>query len=146
MPITFIPDPGTVLWCHFDRAFRVPEMVKKRLVVVISHRSRIGPGLATVVPISATPPIQPKDWHCLLSEQSIPPQMRNEDGHWVKGDMLYTLSLSRLDRIYYKPFGGDRVVVEWAVTADDLARIRECVAYALHLTPEPEAAILDPCP
>ena len=40
MPLTFHPDPGTLLVCNFDTGFIPPEMVKRRLVVVISPRLR----------------------------------------------------------------------------------------------------------
>lgn len=62
--------------------------------------------------------------------------MRNGDAHWVKGDMLYTLSTSRLDQLYHKPFGNARQLVKWQVTPEDLESVRGCLAYSLGLTPE----------
>ena len=40
MALNFHPEPGMVLICDFTTGFRVPEIVKRRPVVVISPRRR----------------------------------------------------------------------------------------------------------
>lgn len=44
-----------VLICDFTTGFQAPEMVKKRPVVVVSPRRRIGQ-VCTVVPLSSVAP------------------------------------------------------------------------------------------
>jgi uncharacterized protein YifN (PemK superfamily) len=79
---------------------RVPEMVKRRAVVVISPRQRSGPRLAIVVPLSTSQPERVMPYHHLLQlspEQQMPRPFEGRE-KWVKGDMLYTMSFDRLSR------------------------------------------------
>lgn len=40
MALTFHPKPGAILVCDYDTGFVPPEMVKKRLCIVITPRLR----------------------------------------------------------------------------------------------------------
>lgn len=40
MALRFHPKPGTILMCDFDTGFQVPEMVKKRPVIVLSPKRK----------------------------------------------------------------------------------------------------------
>ena len=59
MPISFPVARSTILLCDYSTGFREPEMVKRRPVVVVSHRLPRRDGLCTVVPLSTTPPPVP---------------------------------------------------------------------------------------
>jgi len=61
MPLKFQPKAGSVVICDFH-GFVVPEMVKKRPVVIIAkhkHNSQ----LVTVVPLSTTQPKPVAPYH-----------------------------------------------------------------------------------
>jgi uncharacterized protein YifN (PemK superfamily) len=133
MALTFHPEPGTVLMCDFNTGFRPPEMVKVRPVVVLSPRRRRWYGLATVVPLSTTPPVPVEPVHHRLDPASLPGRLSARET-WAKCDMLYTVSLERLDRVRIgKEPSGRRLYVAERITASDLAAIQRCVEIALGL-------------
>lgn len=80
MPITYNPTLGEALWCTYDGM--EPEMVKRRVVVVISPRAAIRPGLVTVIPLSATLPAVAQPWHVKLDRDPgfYPITLRNSAG------------------------------------------------------------------
>lgn len=85
------------LLCDDEQGFRPPEMVKRRPVVVLSHRLRHRDGLCTVVPLSTTPPRHPVLYVCHIAMPGrLPPPFTAETA-WVKDDMLTTVSFRRLD-------------------------------------------------
>lgn len=96
MTITFHPKAGAVLICDFD-GFKSPEMVKKRPVIVVSHYQLNKKGLCTVIPLSTTRPnpVEAHHYQLMGSYPFIHPQKTT----WVKCDMIYRVSFSRLDRI-----------------------------------------------
>ena len=69
MVLQFYPHPQMLLMCDFNTGFVAPEMVKKRMVVVLSSTNR---QLVTVVPISGTQPKQLEPWHYEVSHDSLP--------------------------------------------------------------------------
>jgi uncharacterized protein YifN (PemK superfamily) len=97
MPLKFPPNPGSVLRCDF-KGLMPPEMIKPRPVVVISARlQRETRGTCVVVALSSTDPQNIHDFHCRiqLPGPRLPAGLAPEC--WVKGDMIYTVSLERLD-------------------------------------------------
>lgn len=124
--ITFHPQRGTVLMCDFE-GFKAPEMVKKRHVVVISPRYRRHTGLCTVVPFSTVAPLEIEPHHL-----EIPVGKYNffdpTRACWLKGDMLYTVSFARLDRVL--------VHGRWVtprLCPEDLAAVQFAVAQGMQL-------------
>ena len=111
MAINEHPRMGTILRCNFDTGFRVPEMVKMRPVVVISHKMSLRHRLCTVVPISTDQPrfIMPYHYELTNIDPPLPPPY--EDGpNWVKGDMVVAVSFERLDFLRYgKDKSGNRI-------------------------------------
>lgn len=127
------PNPGDLLICDFTTGFRAPEMVKKRPVVILSPRPRRTTQLCTVIPISTSVPNPVLACHHCLSMESLPEVFRTKD-NWAKCDMLYTVSLDRLDRIKGgKDGNGKRIYLTWRITDKDLAEIRAAVLYSLGL-------------
>lgn len=112
MPISSHPERGMILRCHFGRGFKAPEMVKERLVVVLSPKITTRPGLTTVVALSTSPPEPVLQYHCQIDvHPPLPPRWKST-GLWVKGDMVNAVGFRRLDfllirreadgkRIYY---------------------------------------------
>ena len=140
MPLLFRPRPGTLLMCDFDTGFKPPEMTKKRPVVVISpRRRRSASNLCTVVPLSTAVPNRVEPFHHRMDPRSVPAELCTQES-WAKCDMLYTVSLERLDRVPVNR-AGTRVFVAPQVLHEDLTAIRQGVMNALGLDsrPHPEA-------
>ncbi|MHC1790662.1 type II toxin-antitoxin system PemK/MazF family toxin [Solidesulfovibrio sp.] len=91
MSIKYAPKNGTLLICDFDGI--VPEMIKRRPVVVLSS---VSPGLAIVVPLSTTWPSPVMPWHYNLHLADPLPKPYDNPVCWAKGDMVATVSFERL--------------------------------------------------
>ncbi len=130
--IDFQPKIGQVLTCDFNTGSKIPEMVKKRPVVVVSRRRRYNNRLCTVVPISRTKPNPVEPFHCQVPEEvfSFWP---SDTGHWVKCDMVNTVAYDRLDRLMVGKKGGNRMRVDLVLPKEFIEKIQECVRHALSL-------------
>jgi mRNA interferase MazF len=128
MGIQYHPRVGEALYCVYDGI--EPEMVKKRLVVVVSPKAAQRHRLVTVVPISTTPPEVEKPWHVKLSRDPIP---ESKTEVWVKCDMINVVCFDRLWGRYSR-WGGKRRYSNMFVSQDDLRAIRKGMAAALGLT------------
>lgn len=103
--LMFQPKKGDVVWCNFS-GFVIPEMVKRRPVIIIKkhkHNSK----LVYVLPISNLSPENIKGHHHRLDNEFCI-KFFNDKDHWVKIDMIYTVSIDRLDRI--KTLDGERII------------------------------------
>ncbi|HUB16094.1 MAG TPA: type II toxin-antitoxin system PemK/MazF family toxin [Acetobacteraceae bacterium] len=129
MPLTFHPTPGTIVICDFSTGFRPPEMVKARPVVVISPRRRTAQ-LATVVPLPSAAPLPIEPWHYCLPAGAYPPA---RGPIWVKGDIVTTVALHRLDRVRTKSRDGGRTYLTFQLGEAELAAVLACVRRALGL-------------
>ena len=127
MPLSFHPDPGTIVICDFTTGFRPPEMVKLRPVVIVSPRRRRGQ-LATVVPLSSTPPAPLEPWHYQIPAGTYPPA---RGPMWAKCDMLPTVALDRLDRVKVRDAAGRRTYETFHLDAAALEAVRAAVKAAL---------------
>lgn len=136
MAINYHPNTGTVLICDF-KDFREPEMTKRRPAVVVSPRLRARTGLCTVVPLSTTPPKAAMPYHFKLHISPPLPKPYDSRFHWVKADMLYTVSFERL----FIPHSGKdkdtgkRLLVVHEIDEQDLRAIRACILHALGMSP-----------
>jgi uncharacterized protein YifN (PemK superfamily) len=137
MPIQHPPYSGQFLICDY-KGFVVPEMVKRRPVIVISPRDRYGYNLVHVIPLSTTDPHQVKAHHIKIT---MPHQLIgikiSEDctiaGEcWAKCDLVNTVSFQRLELI---PLGRNaakkRMYSNHCVDKDLLLNIRKTTAYML---------------
>lgn len=136
MALKFHPSPGTILICDFDTGFQIPEMTKKRPVIVISPKRKNCSGLCTVVAISTKAPKVIENWHYHLPMASMPdvPNFQRKDS-WVKGDMVYRVSFERLSLIRTKrdPRTGKRDYFLQSLGRDQMKSIYSCVLNALNL-------------
>lgn len=105
----------------------VPEMIKKRPVVVVSPRFRNREKLCTVIPLSSVQPAPLEPFHHELSVGAYPPA---RGPIWAKCDMMATVSLSRLDRVKV----GHRNYQTFMMPAADMQAIRRCILHALGLS------------
>jgi Uncharacterized protein conserved in bacteria len=133
MAISFHPSPGQIFVCDYDTGFQQPEMVKRRLCVVITPRLRSRNGLCTVVPLSTTAPAEPMDYHCEIEFERELPKPWDGKSKWAKCDMLATVAYHRLAPIGVGRKGGARKYIYPKVTADQLIAIRKSVLCALDI-------------
>ena len=100
MALLFPPRAGDIVLCRFPDCLEPPEMIKARPVVIVSPRLAERPGLCCVVPLSTTPPSPQRDYHLQIPIALMPRSLQAKATRvWAKCDMLYTLSLTRLDRL-----------------------------------------------
>lgn len=127
MPITFHPNPGTVLICDFATGFQPPEMVKRRHIVVMSPRRRHHSGLCLVVPFSTVMPYPIERFHHVIPIGAYPFFDPAKDT-WAKGDMVTCVAFHRLDRVI---LNGRYVTPR--LRAEDFAAIQRAVLAALDI-------------
>lgn len=130
MPLNFQPRPGMVVMCDFS-GYIVPEMVKKRPVVVVA-RNRKNRQLVTVVPLSTTAPDKLEDHHHQLSANPLPG--KEHITCWAKCDMIATVSLAQLDRYKF----AHRQYVTPVLPDVDFEAIKSAIMNALGLMPPEE--------
>lgn len=135
MSIKYHPKQGTILICDFGKCFTPPEMVKRRLVVVVSPKFKRRSGLCTVVPLSTTPPEPEMPYHYKLEwEEPFPKPFNKKNYAWVKGDMLATVSFERLSIPKKgRDSNGKRIYDKRTVTQEQLTEIRKCILNGLGL-------------
>jgi uncharacterized protein YifN (PemK superfamily) len=129
MGIQYHPSIGEALWCDFSG--KEPEMVKRRLVVVIVPKSCQRPRLTTVVPISSTRPEIIRPWHVKLDRDPYPEG--NKPEVWVKCDMINVVCWDRLSG-YHRRWNGARKYMTLRVSMDELNAIKAGVLAALGLS------------
>jgi uncharacterized protein YifN (PemK superfamily) len=135
MPIREHPEPGTIVVCNFDGGFKEPEMVKPRLVVVLSPRIRARPWLSTVVALSTTHPDPVMPYHCQLDIEPKLPRPWTSTGVWVKGDMVYSVAFHRLDLVRVgKDLQGRRIYRMDTLQPQQLKAVRACVLRGMGLS------------
>jgi mRNA interferase MazF len=134
MALQFPPTPGDVVICDFDTGFRPPEMIKRRLAVVVSPRLRHRDGLCTVVPLSTTAPLREVPYQCKIALPYPPPPPFSDIEAWAKADMLATVGFARLDLMRTgRDHTGKRKYLKMRLLPADLAAIRACMLNALGL-------------
>ncbi|MCD1645287.1 type II toxin-antitoxin system PemK/MazF family toxin [Aurantimonas coralicida] len=139
MPLQFPPSRGTLVICDYSTGFRPPEMVKRRLAVVISHRLPQRDGLCAVVPLSTTPARAGIRYQCRIDLPQSPPPPFEGTVKWVKADMLATVCFNRLDlpRTGRDRDTGRRRYLQIRLPDDEMLKVQEAVLHGLcmgHLT------------
>lgn len=135
MALNFHPTTGAIVACDFSSGFRIPEITKRRPVVIISPRLRGRDNLCTVVPLSTTPPTTIMPYHHKLFLDPPLPEPYNAPFHWVKGDMLYTVAFERMHLLFIgKDVNGKRIHDNRVVDNNELIKIQKCVLNGIGLT------------
>lgn len=131
MSLSYPPKRGSILRCNFH-SFREPEMTKLRPVIVLSPPFNIRPDLCTVVACSTTEPKTKMPYHYEYHIDPPLPSPYDSPVQWVKGDMIYTLSLRRLDFFFIKKDGQGKRIYDKRIVPDDiLEKILDCVICGL---------------
>ena len=134
MSILEHPPVGTLLICDFDSGFKEPEMVKQRVVVVVSPKIEARRGLCTVVALSMTDPDPVMPYHRQIDIRPQLPVRWSSDGVWIKGDMINTVAFHRLDLIRIgKDRRGKRLYYYDPLSSENLRTVRECFLRSLAL-------------
>ncbi len=135
MGLTFHPRTGTIVVCDYHGLIK-PEMVKRRLSVVVSSDSDNDRyGLCTVIPLSTTEPDPIKPYHHLITWDVPFPEPYNSPFHWVKGDMIYAMSFERLSMPFVNKDGkGKRNYVNRYLPENQLKEVQKCILYSIDLS------------
>lgn len=127
--LPFHPSPGDILICDYSTGFRAPEMVKRRLCVVISPKLKRRNDLVTVVPLSQTEPSPVEVWHHRLDLKS---QSWGDGPRWIACDMVATVGYHRLSRPHYRhPVTGARLYERLKIDRESVEEVKRRVAIAL---------------
>lgn len=120
--------------CDFS-GFQQPEMIKKRPVIILNARM-IGanPNLVTVVPLSTKTPSPACKWHYRLDAKYLPNHKFFKTDNWVKADMIYNISIDRLELIQLKRVEGKRQYYTHRISQETFDEIMKCVLYGLGLS------------
>jgi uncharacterized protein YifN (PemK superfamily) len=131
MSLPYHPEQGTIVICDFKGSID-PEMNKRRPAIVVSPRLRQRGRLCAIVPLSTTPPSQIMPYHYKLHVEPVLPEPYNARFHWVKADMIYTVSFDRLSLPFNgKDAGGKRVYDVRVIDKADLIKVQECILHGL---------------
>lgn len=131
MALKYHPEIGTIVICDF-KGFVEPEITKRRPAIVVSPRFRTRGNLCSIVPLSTTAPKPPLDCHFRLYMDEALPEPYNADMHWVKADLVYTVSFERLTLpLLGKDDKGNRIYVDKVVDEATLKSIRKCILHGL---------------
>jgi len=134
MSLNYHPEQGTIVICDF-KGFVAPEMVKRRPAVIVSPRLRNRGRLCSVVPLSTTPPSPVRPYHYKLHVDPVLPRPYSAKFHWVKADMIYTVSFDRLSLFFKgKDKSGKRQYDARIIDEADMLKIQEAMLHGLGLT------------
>ncbi|MEB1300990.1 type II toxin-antitoxin system PemK/MazF family toxin [Xanthomonas campestris pv. campestris] len=133
MSLTHHPQPGEIFYCKFPDEYMHGEMIKTRPVIVLSKQLTGRPRLVNIVPISMTPPDPVGPHHVLVGAAYMPKRLRDRAGdRWVKCDMIYTMSLDRLELVTgHRDARGKRTYDKGALPPALLREIRVAIASCL---------------
>jgi mRNA interferase MazF len=123
--LKFHPRAGTLLMCDF-RGMIIPEITKKRPVIVVSPRLAYRNKLAMIVPLSTTPPDHQQPFQVRLS-RNYHPNEAEELPVWAKCDLVCSVSFTRLDRFSI----ANRTFIAPEVSDLDLQAVRQGILNAL---------------
>jgi len=130
------PAQGNIVTVDYSAGgFVEPEMVKRRLAVVLSPKISSRPHLCTVVPLSMTAPDKVMPYH---KEILIPFPMPKEWGNqkrWIKGDMVNAVGFHRVDLLRLGKDEKGRRIYQMQIVPDELFLVvRQCVLHGLGLS------------
>jgi mRNA interferase MazF len=129
------PARGSVVTVDYSSGFKPPEMVKRRLAIVLSPKIAARPNLCTVVPLSLAPPMPAMPYHAAIR---IPFELSEHWGdheRWIKGDMINAVALHRIDLIRLgKNRDGKRIYQMQVLPKDLLMVAQKCVLHGIGMS------------
>lgn len=131
MSLEYAPKQGVIVICDFQSGFVPPEMVKRRPAIVISPQITARRGLCTIVPLSTAVPETKMPWHLELPKLRLP-RPWDKGPNWVKADMIYAVSWTRLDLIRMgRDLKGRRIYYTTPLPYSDIQDVRRAVLSSL---------------
>lgn len=135
MSIRDHPPQGCLVTVDYSDGFRPPEMVKRRLAVVLSPKIRSRPKLLTVVPLSLTAPDPIMPYHARLDVPFALPSGWGDEIRWIKGDMINAVGFHRVDLLRLGKGPDGKRHYQMAALPPDLFKIvRRCALHGLGLS------------
>jgi mRNA interferase MazF len=132
MPLPFPPNRGEVLICDFQNYMPKGEMVKLRPIIVLSPSIAQRMDIVTVVALSTTQPLTILNYHLEITFDPPYSIKYPSKTMWLKGDMIYTMSLSRLSRPHSKNLStGQRIYPKRFIDASVMKDVERCVLASL---------------
>lgn len=130
------PPQGSVVTIDYSAGgFVEPEMMKRRLAIVMSPKIAARPRLCTVVPLSLTQPRKVMPYNKRLRIPFELPKKWGDQERWIKGDMVNAVGLHRVDLLRLGKDSSGRRVYQTSALPDDLFRlVRICVLHGLGLS------------
>lgn len=119
------PDRCSIVICDFN-GFTPPEMVKRRPVIVLSPRIKIRPDLCVVVCLSTTDQNPVLSFHQQIVLSPCLPPPYDSAKMWVKGDMVYSVSIQRLSWPYRKVNDSRKYIIQ-KLPIDQMKIVESCV-------------------
>lgn len=136
LAITYHPPRGAIVRANFNQGFKVPEMVKPRLCVVVSPQIEARPGLCTVVPLSTSEPKVIQAYHYKFEIPFVMPKDWGNQPRWAKCDMICAVGFHRLDLLRLgKDDRGRRRYQTNVLSNRHLEEICNCILASLGLPP-----------
>ncbi|WP_245429565.1 type II toxin-antitoxin system PemK/MazF family toxin [Mesorhizobium sp. DCY119] len=115
--------------------FQEPEMMKRRLAVIISPKIAARPHLCTVVPLSLTEPSKEMPYHKRIRIPFELPKEWGDHERWIKGDMVNAVGFHRVDLLRLGKDKGGKRTYQYSVLPDELMKIvRQCVLHGMGLS------------
>ena len=128
MSLWFQPKPRSVVYCDFA-GFRLPEMAKRRPVIVLRVHKR-NRRLVYVVPLSTSVPIPMQSYHFHFARSPVVHDVPKPA--WAKCDMVAVVSTKRLSlgRTRNGPMLALNSQSVLMISELEFESIRKCVAIA----------------
>ena len=133
MALPYHPKPGEIYMCAFPNEYMQGEMIKTRPVIILNKKIDGRPKLVNVVPLSMTAPDPVCGHHVKVNRLYLPKGIRDKEGdRWAKCDMVYTMSIDRLDFVRgHRTAGGARVMDKGTLPPATLLAVRLATAKCL---------------
>lgn len=133
--LQFHPPRASLITVRYEPGFKEPEMVKRRLAVVMSLPMKTRPRLITVVPLSTSEPERPAPYHCKIRVPFELPDAWGDYDRWVKADMVCALGWHRCDLLTMgKDHSGRRQYQTQTLPPEIFAQITRCMLHGLGLS------------
>lgn len=136
MAIREHPTQGSVVTVDYSMGgFKEPEMVKRRLAVVVSPKISARPYLCTIVPLSLSRPEKTMPYHKQIRVPFDLPKEWGDHDRWIKGDMVNAVGFHRVDLLRLGKDDTGKRVYQMSVLPDDMMNVvRKCVLHGLGLS------------
>jgi uncharacterized protein YifN (PemK superfamily) len=132
MTLSSHPSQASIISVDDTSGFKIAEMTKKRLAIVLSPHIRSRGELVTIVPLSLTEPPTILPFHKLIDIPFELPPHWGSHSRWVKGDMVNAVGFHRLDLLCLGKDKTGKPIYQCNVLPPDLfMQVHRCVLHGL---------------